>query len=61
MAIRIHRTAEATSRGQKLKKNFTWLRAQKYLWEMAALKQRCYELSNEGDQAPKMTLPCAKS
>jgi hypothetical protein len=28
MAIRIHRTAEATSRGQKLKKNFTWLRAQ---------------------------------
>ena len=35
--------------GTKTEKNFTWLRAQKYLWEMAALKQRCYELSNEGD------------
>lgn len=47
--------------GTKTEKELHMASRAKYLWEMAALKQRCYELSNEGDQAPKMTLPCAKS
>lgn len=47
--------------GTKTEKELHMASRAKYLWEMAALKQRCYELSNEGDQAPKMTLPCAQS